>query len=547
MSSAFSSRRARILAAAAGTATLAVVLAGCAGGGGGSSDGDLLVVGTTDKLTTLDPAGSYDNGSYNVQTQVFPFLVNTAYGSPDVEPDISTSAEFTAPSEYTVKLKKDLKFANGNALTSSDVKFSFERIIKINDPNGPSSLLANLDSISTPDDTTVVFKLKSADQTFPQVLSSPAGPIVDEDTFSADKVTPDADVVKGEGFAGQYRIEKFSLNKQISFLPNKDYDGLLGKPKNAGILLNYYAQSSNMKLEVQKGEIDAATRSLTPTDVADLRKDSKLKVWDGPGGESRYITFNFRTQPFGTETPEADPAKALAVRQAFAASVDREALAKDVYKDTYTPAYSAVPEGLTGASTPFKDLYGKDGKPDVTQAAKFLSDAGVQAPVQIDLQYNPDHYGESSADEYAAIKSQLEETKLFTVNLKSTEWVTYSKERVNSYPVFQMGWFPDFSDADNYLSVFFLPGKDADGNPVGGGFLQNGYENDAITKAIQGEQTEQDKAKRTALIEEAQKIEAEDISILPLLTGKQVVVTSKDIKGVTLDASFKFRFAPLEK
>jgi translation initiation factor IF-3 len=38
--------------------------------------------------------------------QVFPFLMNTPYGSPDVEPDIAESAEFTAPTEYTVTLKE---------------------------------------------------------------------------------------------------------------------------------------------------------------------------------------------------------------------------------------------------------------------------------------------------------------------------------------------------------------------------------------------------------------------------------------------------------
>ena len=67
---------------------------------------------------------------------MFPFLLNTDYGSPDVEPDIAESAEFTAPTEYTVTLKAGLKFANGNDLTSSDVKFSFDRQIAIADPNG---------------------------------------------------------------------------------------------------------------------------------------------------------------------------------------------------------------------------------------------------------------------------------------------------------------------------------------------------------------------------------------------------------------------------
>ncbi|MBL3926442.1 peptide ABC transporter substrate-binding protein, partial [Bacteroides thetaiotaomicron] len=72
------------------------------------------------------------------------------------------------------------------------------------------------------------------------------------------------------------------------------------------------------------------------------------------------------------------------------------------------------------------------------------------------IQYNPDHYGPSSGDEYAAIKSQLEATGLFTVNLQSTEWVQYNKDRVSDvYPIYQLGWFPDFSDADNYLTPFF--------------------------------------------------------------------------------------------
>ena len=46
------------------TAVAGLVLAGCAAGGGDTGDGDnMILVGTTDKVTTLDPAGSYDNGS----------------------------------------------------------------------------------------------------------------------------------------------------------------------------------------------------------------------------------------------------------------------------------------------------------------------------------------------------------------------------------------------------------------------------------------------------------------------------------------------------
>src|SRR3712207_592743 len=146
MTSAFSRRTRRVLVAVAGISAL--VLAGCAGGGGGQGDGGdsgggdgVILVGTIDKVTTLDPAGSYDNGSPTVQTQVFPYLLNSPLGSPDVEPGLAETAEFTSPTQYTVTLPEGLKWANGNDLTSSDVKFTFDRQLAIKDPNGPSGLL----------------------------------------------------------------------------------------------------------------------------------------------------------------------------------------------------------------------------------------------------------------------------------------------------------------------------------------------------------------------------------------------------------------------
>src|SRR3954469_7594718 len=230
-----SSSRRRIVATAGVAATALVLTAwGGSNGKGGSSGGGgrTGTIGTSDKITTLDPAGAYDNGSFTVMTQVYPFLMNTPPGSPDVEPDIAESADFTSPTDFTVKLKSGLKFANGHDLTSSDVKFSFDRILKINDANGPASLLANLASTDATDDTTVVFHLKVGnDQTFAQILSTNAGPIVDEEVLSPDALTPDADIVKGKAFAGPYTITSYDLNNLVSYEANPDYKGLPGKPK----------------------------------------------------------------------------------------------------------------------------------------------------------------------------------------------------------------------------------------------------------------------------------------------------------------------------
>ena len=525
----------------------ALLLAGCAGGGGGTgtddaASGEPLIVGTTDKVTTLDPAGSYDNGSLAVQTQVFPYLVNTNYNETEVVPDLAETAEFTSPTEYTVTLPEGLKWSNGNDLTSADVKFSFDRNLAIADPNGASSLLYNLDSVEAPDDTTVVFKLKAEnDQVFPFILTSFPGAIVDDEVFSADALTTDQDIVDADAFGGPYKITSYDFNKTVEFTPNENYQGLLEAPVNSGVILSYFSESSNLKLAVQEGDVDVAYRSLSATDVEDLSGNDNVQVIDGPGGEIRYIVFNFDTQPYGAKTPEADPAKALAVRQAVADLIDREEIASQVYKDTYTPLYSYVPAGLTGATESLKGLYGDgSGAPDADKAKSTLEAAGVTTPIELNLQYSNDHYGPSSADEYALIKDQLESSGLFTVNLQTTEWVQYSKDRTSDvYPAYQLGWFPDYSDADNYLTPFFLIEN----------FLSNHYVNQEVNDLILEQSVTTDPAARTAIIEQIQDKVAADLSTVPYLQGAQVAVVGSDVNGTedTLDASFKFRYAALSK
>lgn len=542
-----STRALRSAIALAGVSAFALTACtGPSGGGGGSTASgnasSVIAYGTTDKVTALDPAGSYDNGSFMVMNQIYSFLLNSKPGGAEPVPDLAESSSFTKPTEFTVKLKSGLKWANGHVLDSKDVKFSFDRQKKINDPNGPASLLTNIESIAAPDATTVVFTLKKAnDQTFPQILTSPAAPIVDDEVFPADKLLSDDEIVKAKAFYGQYVIDSYNKNTLVSLTAWPDYKGVLGKPANAGATIKYYTDQTNMKLDVKGGQIDVANRSLSATDIDDLKKDSNVKVNVGPGGEMRYIVFNFDTMPFGAKTAEADSKKALAVRQAAADLIDRQAISDQVYKGTYLPMWSNVPSGFLGANESFKQAYGDgSGKPSPDKAKKALADAGITGPVTINLQYNPDHYGKSSGDEYAMVKDQLEKSGLFKVNLQSTEWVTYnSASKKDSYPVFQLGWFPDFSDPDNYLTPFF----------VGGGFMNNHYSNPNVEALIAQQLVNGDKSAREKQVQEIQNLLAKDISTLPLLQGAQVAVSGNGVKGVdsTLDASFKFRLGVVSK
>ena len=334
---------------------VALLLAGC--GLGRPQDavsGEYLTVGTTDKVSTMDPAGSYDNGSFQVMNQVYPFLMNFVPGTGELKPDIAQRCEFSAPIVYTCVLKPNLKFANGHDLTSADVKFSFDRERTIDDPNGPQSLLANLDSIATPDPLTVDFTLKLPnDQTFPQVLATNAGPVIDDEVFPADKLLDDSAIARG----GTFRRPIFDddVPEERTHRPESQP----GVPGPAG-----YAENRTGRAEVlrelrqpqdrhrEPGASTSAWRSLSPTDIEGLRRNPNLVVHEGPGGELRYLVFNVNTMPGAT------PEQKLAVRKAIASTVDREALSRDVYKGTYSPAYSVMPQSIEGANEAFKNVYG---------------------------------------------------------------------------------------------------------------------------------------------------------------------------------------------
>ena len=534
--------RPRLLTSIAAFAVVGVALTSCAASPDTGSASDEILVGTTDKVTALDPAGSWDRGSATLHAQVFSWLMTSAPGSTEPVPELADTAEFTSPTEFTVVLRDGLTFANGNELTASDVKFSFDRQVAIADANGPSSLLSDLVSVDAPDDTTVVFTLGTENNAlWPQILTSPAGVIVDEDVFSADSITSDDDIVAGDAFEGPYTITNYSFNSLVELTKNDVYDGLLGAAKNESVLVKYYADESNLKLDIQQGSIDLAYRTLSATDTESLRGEDDLEVHTGPGAEMRFFAFNLEQMPFGSATENADEAKALAVRTAIANLIDRDELATQVYKDTYAPLYSIVPSSLNGATSPYQDLYGDgEGAPSLEKAEAAFAAAGITGPVELDLQYNTDHYGASTGDEYALIKSQLDDSGLFTVNLQSTEWTQYVQQFQTEYPAYQLGWFADYPDADNYLHL--LEGDDAVPSTLGAA-----ANDPAFNTLVLEERGIEAGAERDAVIADAQQLAAERIVTVPLLEGTESAIASTRVSGVddTLDGTGRFRFGLL--
>ena len=515
-------RLTRLVVAMIVTGSLGIGLAAC--GDEESSDGSeaTLIRGTIDQPVSYDPAGSYDLPSYDVIFNVYQNLLQVPPGGNEPEPEAAESCEFTDDKTmvYECTLEQGLTFSDGSELTSEDVKASFERNLEIADPQGASSLYLNLKEIETPDDQTVIFNLKAPDATWPFLLTS-GGAAIAPAEYPADKVQPSDEVIG----SGRYQVAEYQPGQQTVLEANPEYSG--DDPAQIDtVIVQYYDKSSTLKAAVEEGEVDIAYRSLSPTDVEDLEGTDTVNVEEGPGGEIRYLNFNLDLQ-------EGSDEQKLAVRQAAAQVIDRESIAENVYNGTAAPLYSMVPSGLQFHTEAFADAYGD--APDVDAAAQTLEDAGVKTPVPLEVWWTPTHYGAASGDEYAEIKRQFDESGLFEVTLESTEWNQYSEAAfTDKYPTYQLGWFPDYPDADNYTSPFYS--KDS--------FLNLHYENPGMEKLLAEEKASTEDAAREQAFAGIQEIGAEDVPTLPYIELDQIAVTVDGVEGVadTLDPSYIFRY-----
>lgn len=513
------------------TMTAALVVGCGSGTSNNGATGQPVTMGITDKVTSVDPASGYDVGSWIVFNNVFQSLLSFPSGSTKPEPDAAKNCKFLdgASRTYTCTLRDGLEFSNGDALTSEDVKFSFERTLKINDANGPAVLLDSIGSIDTPSDKRVVFHLKHSDATFPMKIASGAGSIVDHAQYPKDKLRTDGKAVG----SGVYKLDSYNAKKEAVFSINTRYNGG-AVAKNSGMTMRFYDQETELRAAVEKGTVDIAYRGLATSDIAALERDSaagrtSVKVVEGSGAEVQHLVFNLKDPVVGTK----------AVRKAVAYLIDRESMIRDVYDRTADPLYSIIPQGITGHNTAFFDRYGP--RPSRAKAQQVLRDAGITQKVGFTLWATPVRYGPGTVAELQTIAKQLNTSGLFDVSVKTTDADQYAKDvEAGKYAVYVKGWVPDYPDPDNFTAPFF-----GDGN-----VLYNHYASARISgELLPRTEAEADRASTISDFEQLQDLVAEDVPIIPLWQGKQYAVAGDTINGLEwcLDPSTVFRFWEIQK
>ncbi|MEU0232757.1 MULTISPECIES: ABC transporter substrate-binding protein [unclassified Streptomyces] len=464
-----------------------------------------LVVGTANSLTHLDPAGGYDSGSWALYSNIYQSLLTFDPGATVPRPDAAESCGFTGLlTTYRCKVRDDLTFSNGHPVTAAAVKHSFDRILEIRDPLGPSPLFANLRSVEA-NGPFVTFHLATADATWPSKIATPAGSVVDPAEFPRDGLRT-RQTFPG---SGPYLLSSYEKGVRIGLVPNPEYRGAVPK-EGEPVEIRYYPTSQEVEKAWDAREIDVAHAGLTSATLASLENggdpDARLSVGESTVG--RYLVLNTR--------PAHRPLGRVAARGAVAALVDRGRLAEAVFKDTVSPLYSLVPRGVTGHGTDFYDVYPES---DPDWAARRLRDAGVSTPVRVTL----GHQVGNAAVEARALKAQLERKGLFRVELvEEADWVRY-QERYKSgeFDAYVLQWSPDFPDPDTFVQP--LVGS--------GNTLHNGYASAEIDRSIEATQRFVDRDRSIERFRAIQRVVAKDVPLVPLWQKKTYVVTRPTVTG----------------
>ncbi len=493
----------------------------------GAEEG-ILRIGTTDRVTELSPANSYNHYSWHVMRACSDSLLKIKPGTTEVAPALAKDWEVGPQAKvYTFHLREDVTFTNGDPVTAEDVKWSFERAMKLDGPEGGVFLIKGpIDTIEIMDEYTLKITLKEPNATFLKRVTGQVAPALVWNKNG----TPADEFAMGEFVGvGPYTLEKYQPNQSVVFEAYEDYYG--EGPETETVVELKYTNSTALRTALEAGDIDIAFRTLNPVDINDLKEDAAFKTQRPESVPSvRYMVFNVTNEPFDDKK----------VRQAVSYAVNRDKIVAQVFSGVAGPIYSMVPKGWNGRLATFPEQ-------DLEKAEKLLEEAGYseENPLEATLWYTPKHYGTTEADVAAVVKGSLEEVPSLSIQVKSLEWGSFSERQAKGgLGMFFLGWYPDYLEASNFLEPWII------GAPEGlGTFFNKHPAYGTYKKLFDAAKAIPERKPRGTVYEAIQQMTARDVMFIPLWSNvaQTYVVMRKNVKNCFVDATMDIRIGGIYK
>lgn len=517
-SKAIMKRGRRLVTAAAAACCALAMLAGC-GSAGGASDAQAtrdsaITVNGTEPTKGLIPSNTNDMAGWRIVSLIYDGLV-TFDDSGNLEyveaKSITPNKDAT---EYTITLKPNLKFSNGEKITASTYAKSWSfaanaangqvgastfATIKGYDElqNAKCDRNAQLSGLHVVNDTTLKVELNQPDSSFPYKvgdiaflpISSKA--IKDPETYGKKPIGN-----------GPYKVKSWTVNEDLELEKDPSYNGPR-KPKNNGIDFRVYQSLNAAYSDLLAGNLDVVD-SIPTVALGSYRKERRAKAVNRQGPS--FVSF---TIPQSLEHFQGEEGRLR--RAAISQAIDRNAIAKAIFRNTVTPATDFLAPVIKGHSTKL-DTSGVLSY-DAAKARDLWKRADAISPWSGSFRIA---YGADSTDKEWVDATVNSIRNVLGIDAQSYPFST-SKElssAINERKVgaaFKSGLQSDYPHPEGYL-VQGYDSSQADGKGLNNGDYKSAEFDALIDKA--SAQPDLDKA--VATYQEAQKVLLKDLPVIPL-------------------------------
>jgi peptide/nickel transport system substrate-binding protein len=465
--------------------------------------------------TNLDPRIGIDAQSERIDSLIFSGLIELdAERNPRA--DLADKWETPDPVTYIFHLRSGVKFHDGRALTSADVKYTFDSILRRDITSPKRGSLSLVKSVEAPDAATVIFRLSEPYAGFLWNISRPALGIV---PVGAGNEVSDHPVG-----TGPFRFVSAQQDDGVVLARNAAY--FRTPPTISEIRFRIVPESIVRALELRKGTADLELTSLAPDMIPVLQSQPGIAVTEQPGTNYDYIVFNFANDLLAKRE----------VRQALALATDREEIVRYLLRGEARLADGPLPPNNWAYEPDIKRF-----AYDPQQAERLLDQAGLEP--------RPEMGGmrlkvtmKTSTDESvrllgAVLKEQWRKVGV-DLELQPMELATFFSDLTRgSFELATLRWVGGNNDPDLFFGYVFSSKKFP---PAGAN--RGHYRNEKLDALIDQAQVEPEMEKRRKLFSAIQKIVAEDVPYVSLWYRDNISVHRDRIKNIELTPSGDYDF-----
>jgi peptide/nickel transport system substrate-binding protein len=474
-------------------------------------DPNTLVMIIESSPTNLDPRVGIDAQSERIDALLFDDLLGRDEHL-NVTPALAESWEIPDSLTYIFHIRQGVRFHDGRALTSRDVKWTFDSLLQGKIRTTRAAAYRYVDRVDAPDDYTIIFRMKEPFSTLLWNLSAGAMGIVPYGSLGEMTTHPVG--------SGPFRYVSSEQDKDVIIERNDDY--WTTKAQVHRVRFAVVPDTTTRALELRKGSADIASNALTSDMVLALEKEPRLVVQHAPGTVLSYLAFNLR-----------DPVlRDVRVRQAMAYAIDRRPMIHYLWRDFAQPADSILPpqSWAYDANVP-KYAYDPEKANQVLDAAGYPKVNGVRFHIAMKTSTE-----ETTRLMVAVLQQQLRDVGI-ALDIRTYEFATFFADVTSgAYQLYSLRWIGGNEDPDIFEYVF-----------DSGKFPPNGanrsfYVNRQLDALIKQGRSETDLVQRKAAYDQIQTILATELPSINLWFLDNVVVHTQRVRNLTLNASGNYDF-----